>query len=88
MFFPGFLEERGVYGGVCLWSKEKVRRRLLNEDVKMYYRDYICGTSGEGYQSLHITVYDNSSRSFMEVQLRTQKMDDTAVNWSGESSGI
>ena len=44
----------------------------------MYYRDYICGTSGEGYQSLHITVYDNSSRSFMEVQLRTQKMDDTA----------
>ena len=51
---------------------------LLNEDVKMYYRDYICGTSGEGYQSLHITVYDNSSRSFMEVQLRTQKMDDTA----------
>ena len=66
-----------VYGGVCLWSK-KSTSPLLNEDVKMYYRDYICGTSGEGYQSLHITVYDNSSRSFMEVQLRTQKMDDIA----------
>ena len=30
------------------------------------------------YESLHITFYDNSSRSYMEVQLRTQKMDDNA----------
>lgn len=50
----------------------------LNDDVKPYYRDYICGTSEYGYQSLHITFYDNSSRSYMEVQLRTQKMDDIA----------
>ena len=55
------------------YGVKKSTSPLLNEDVKMYYRDYICGTSGEGYQSLHITVYDNSSRSFMEVQLRTQK---------------
>ena len=59
-------------------EKYEERQKQSREDVKMYYRDYICGTSGEGYQSLHITVYDNSSRSFMEVQLRTQKMDDIA----------
>ena len=74
---PGFLEERGFTAesadGVKLSGSD-----LLNSDVKPYYRDYICGTSGYGYQSLHITFYDNSSRSYMEVQLRTQKMDDNA----------
>ena len=74
---PGFLEERG-FTVESAYGVKKSTSPLLNEDVKTYYRDYICGTSGEGYQSLHITVYDNSSRSFMEVQLRTQKMDDTA----------
>lgn len=74
---PGFLEERG-FTVESAYGVKKSTSSLLNEDVKMYYRDYICGTSGKGYQSLHITVYDNSSRSFMEVQLRTQKMDDTA----------
>ena len=68
---PGFLEERG-FTVESAYGVKKSTSPLLNEDVKMYYRDYICGTSGEGYQSLHITVYDNSSRSFMEVQLRTQ----------------
>ena len=74
---PGFLEERGFTGesaqGVKLSTSDQ-----LNDDVKPYYRDYICGTSEYGYQSLHITFYDNSSRSYMEVQLRTQKMDDIA----------
>ena len=74
---PGFLEERGFTAesaqGVKLSTCD-----LLNDEVKPYYRDYICGTSEYGYQSLHITFYDNSSRSYMEVQLRTQKMDDTA----------
>ena len=74
---PGFLEERGFTAesaqGVKLGTSDQ-----LNDDVKPYYRDYICGTSEYGYQSLHITFYDNSSRSYMEVQLRTQKMDDTA----------
>ena len=75
--FSGFLEERG-FTVESAYGVKKSTSPLLNEDVKTYYRDYICGTSGEGYQSLHITVYDNSSRSFMEVQLRTQKMDDIA----------
>ena len=74
---PGFLEERGFTAE----SAQRVKLSTsdqLNDDVKPYYRDYICGTSEYGYQSLHITFYDNSSRSYMEVQLRTQKMDDIA----------
>lgn len=74
---PGFLEERGFTAE----SAQRVKLSTsdqLNDNVKPYYRDYICGTSEYGYQSLHITFYDNSSRSYMEVQLRTQKMDDIA----------
>ena len=74
---PGFLEERGF----TVESAHGVRKSgspLLNEDVKPYYRDYIHGTDSGGYQSLHITFYDNSSRSYMEVQLRTKTMDDIA----------
>ena len=74
---PGEDQERGFTAesayGVKLSGSD-----LLNSDVKPYYRDYICGTSEYEYQSLHITFYDNSSRSYMEVQLRTQKMDDNA----------
>ena len=66
-----------IYGGTGKWCKRSTTS-LLTEDVRPYYRDYICGTEPDEYQSLHITFYDNSSRSYMEVQLRTQKMDDTA----------
>ena len=72
-----FLEERGFIaepaGGVKLSDSP-----LLNEDVRPYYRDYICSSSLNNYQSLHITFYDNSSRCYMEVQLRTKMMDDVA----------
>lgn len=74
---PGFLEERGFTAESAQGVKLSTSP-LLDEEVKPYYRDYICGTSEYGYQSLHITFYDNSSRSYMEVQLRTQKMDDIA----------
>ena len=74
---PGFLEERGFTAEPANGVKESTSS-LLNEDVRPYYRDYICGTEPDEYQSLHITFYDNSSRSYMEVQLRTQKMDDIA----------
>lgn len=74
---PEFLEERGFTAESAHGVKFSTSD-MLNEDVKPYYRDYICGSSECGYQSLHITFYDNSSRSYMEVQLRTQKMDDIA----------
>ncbi|MDD5798083.1 MAG: guanosine polyphosphate pyrophosphohydrolase, partial [Clostridiaceae bacterium] len=51
---------------------------LMDESVRPYYRDYISHHSEDQYQSLHITFYDNSSRSYMEVQLRTKTMDDVA----------
>ncbi len=74
---PGFLEERGFTAESAQGMKESTSP-LLNNEVKPYYRDYICHTSEYGYQSLHITFYDNSSRSYMEVQLRTKRMDDVA----------
>ena len=74
---PGFLEERGFTAEPANGVKESTSL-LLNEDVRPYYRDYICGTETDEYQSLHITFYDNSSRSYMEVQLRTKTMDDIA----------
>lgn len=74
---PGFLEERG-FTAESAHGVRKSGSLLLNEDVKPYYRDYIHGTDSGGYQSLHITFYDNSSRSYMEVQLRTKTMDDIA----------
>lgn len=74
---PGFLEERGFTAEPAHGVKESTSP-LLDESVKLYYRDYICNSSEYGYQSLHITFYDNSSRSYMEVQIRTKIMDDIA----------
>lgn len=74
---PGFLEERGFTAESAYGVKES-NSPLLNADVRPYYRDYIFGTDPDEYQSLHITFYDNSSRSYMEVQLRTKTMDDIA----------
>lgn len=74
---PSFLEERGFTVEPANGIKES-SSPLLNEDAKPYYRDYICEQNVYGYQSLHITFYDNSSRSYMEVQLRTKHMDDIA----------
>lgn len=74
---PGFLEERGFTAEPAYGVKESTSP-LLNKEVRPYYRDYICSQGTLGYQSLHITFYDNSSRSYMEVQLRTKRMDDVA----------
>ena len=74
---PEFLEERGFTTQPAYGIKLSTSP-LLNEDVKPYYRDYICGQTSYGYRSLHITFYDNSSRSYMEMQLRTKMMDDIA----------
>ena len=74
---PGFLEERG-FTAESAHGIKKSDSPLLNENVKPYYRDYIYGADSDEYQSLHITFYDNCSRSYMEVQLRTKTMDDIA----------
>lgn len=71
---PAFLEEQGF---TIEPSNEKISSRLSSE-VRPYYKDYIEHPSTQGYQSLHITLYDNISRSHCELQLRTKKMDDLA----------
>lgn len=74
---PGFLEERGFTAEPAKGVRES-KSDLLDGEVKPYYRDFISNPTMYGYQSLHITFYDNTSRSYMEVQLRTKKMDDIA----------
>ena len=74
---PGFLEERGFTAEPAKGVR-KSKSDSLDGEVKPYYRDFITNPTMYGYQSLHITFYDNTSRSYMEVQLRTKKMDDIA----------
>ena len=74
---PGFLEERGFTAEPANGVMES-HSPLMDDNVRPYYRDYICSSSLNNYQSLHITFYDNSSRCYMEVQLRTKMMDDVA----------
>lgn len=74
---PEFLEERG-FTAESAYGVKISQSPLLNDAVKPYYRDYISNQNANGYQSLHITFFDNCSRSFMEVQIRTKTMDDVA----------
>lgn len=74
---PEFLEERGFSVEVS-GIEEKKKSPYMKETVSPYYRDYITNASPYGYQSLHITFYDNSARCYIEVQLRTKDMDDYA----------
>lgn len=74
---PEFLEERGF--SVQISEKENAKYSdRLSKDLIPYFRDYIENPTPIGYQSLHITLYDNISRSYIEVQLRTKDMDDYA----------
>ena len=74
---PGFLEEMGFspeQSGKEGWKMSE----KMNAQVCPFYRDYILNPSPSGYQSLHISFYDNLSRCDLEVQLRTKMMDDYA----------
>lgn len=74
---PSFLEERGFSAELSGIQDNQVSDSF-KESVRPYYRDYISTSSPYGYRSLHITFYDSSARCFIEVQLRTQDMDDYA----------
>ena len=74
---PDFLELRGFSAEVSSFDHGAYSDRL-DEAVRPYFRDYILNPGGNGYKSLHITLYDNESRSYVEVQLRTKEMDDNA----------
>lgn len=72
---PDFLEARGFEPELS--GKADLSTRI-DEKVKRYYRDYIEKPNIFGYKSLHISLFDNASRSNIEVQLRTKQMDDVA----------
>lgn len=74
---PEFLEERGFTVQVSERDGAKASERL-DPKLRPYFRDYIINPSDNGYRSLHITLYDNIARSYIEVQLRTKEMDDHA----------
>ena len=74
---PEFLEKRGFSVEVSGNTDEK-KSPLLMDSVRPYYKDYISNASPYGYQSLHITFYDNIAHCYIEVQLRTKQMDDFA----------
>ena len=83
---PGFLEERGFTAEPANGVKVS-RSELMDELARPYYRDYISEKKDSDYQSLHITFYDNSSRSYLEVQIRTKDMDDVAEIGSANHLG-
>ncbi len=74
---PGFLKKRD-FALVSIKKEGRKSSPRLKADVAEYYRDYIAAPSDFGYQSLHITLYDNQARCYVEVQLRTKAMDDYA----------
>ena len=78
---PEFLEERGFTAEPADVSSSE--SPLLREGIRPYYRDFVAAPRKSGYQSLHITLYDNIARCYTEVQLRTKAMDDYAEIGAG-----
>lgn len=83
---PGFLEEHGFTPELSGYH-DGTEIFDLEENVRPYYRDYVRQPKESGYQSLHITFYDNLARCFTEVQLRTKNMDDFAEIGAADHSG-
>lgn len=74
---PEFLEQKGFSPRVSVETDEDYKGGL-KEETRSYYRDYVQTPRPSGYRSLHITFYDNLTRCYTEVQLRTKDMDDYA----------
>lgn len=74
---PDFLKEH-EFTLVKSNSDEHLCGENIAAEWKEYYRDYISSPTPTGYQSLHLTVFDNQAKCYIEVQLRTKDMDDCA----------
>lgn len=74
---PKFMEKFGFTAETSS-MRQDLSDSPLSDEVKPYYRDYILHPKASGYRSLHITFFDNISRNYMEMQLRTKDMDDYA----------
>ncbi len=56
---PEFLEERGFTAEVSKHLDNSGHSDLLSDSVRPYYHDSVATPRSSGYQSLHITFYDN-----------------------------
>ncbi|MBR2128085.1 MAG: bifunctional (p)ppGpp synthetase/guanosine-3',5'-bis(diphosphate) 3'-pyrophosphohydrolase, partial [Bacteroidales bacterium] len=68
-------EERAVEHALC-WKVFSYVTEEYESDTKRL-RDWISNPKPNGYESLHITV-KNKEGSYLEVQIRTKRMDDMA----------
>ena len=68
-------EDRSVEHALC-WKVFSYVTEEYESDTKRL-RDWISNPKPNGYESLHITV-KNREGSFLEVQIRTKRMDDMA----------
>jgi GTP pyrophosphokinase len=68
-------EDRDVEKALC-WKVFSYVTEEYESDTKRL-RDWLSNPKPNGYESLHITV-KNSEGSFLEVQIRTKRMDDMA----------
>ena len=68
-------EDRTVEHALC-WKVFSYVTEEYESDTKRL-RDWISNPKPNGYESLHITV-KNKEGSFLEVQIRTRRMDDMA----------
>ena len=68
-------EDRAVEHALC-WKVFSYVTEEYESDTKRL-RDWISSPKPNGYESLHITV-KNKEGSFLEVQIRTRRMDDMA----------
>ena len=68
-------EERSIEHALC-WKVFSYVTEEYESDTKRL-RDWISNPKPNGYESLHITV-KNKEGSFLEVQIRTKRMDDMA----------
>lgn len=78
---PKFMEEHGFSKEVAKLGDHYRNYRntpRLKEDVRKYYRDFVENPQESNYQALHIVFFDNVARCYIEMQLRTKKMDDNA----------
>jgi len=74
---PEFLEETG-FTPEMTGITQKAYSQALNPAIRPYFRDYIVNKKELGYESLHITVFDNLTKCHTELQIRTKQMDDFA----------
>ncbi len=70
-------EDRAIEHALC-WKVFSYVTEEYESDTKRL-RDWISNPKPNGYESLHITV-KNKEGSFLEVQIRTKRMDDMAEN--------